>query len=56
MAENIRELTSAEVYKRCDPSIFKFETTKELNSLEELIGQERAVRAIDFGLRIKRHD
>ncbi len=56
MAENIRELTSAEVYKRCDPSIFKFETTKELNSLEELIGQERAVRAIDFGLRIKRND
>ena len=56
MNEDIRELTSAEVYKRCDPSIFKFETTKELNSLEELIGQERAVRAIDFGLRIKRND
>ncbi len=56
MDENIRELTSAEVYKRCDPSIFRFETTKDLNPLEELIGQERAVRAIDFGLRIKRND
>ncbi len=34
----------------CDPSIFKFKTTEELEPLDEVIGQKRAVQAIDFGL------
>lgn len=32
-----------------------FESTAELPPLEGMIGQERAVRATEFGLRIKRH-
>ncbi len=56
MSENIRELTSNEVYKRCDPSIFNFKTTKDLKPLDKLIGQKRAVKAIEFGLKIKRND
>ncbi len=55
MSNEIRELTVEEVYKKCDPSIFDFETTKEVSPLDKLIGQKRALRAIDFGLKIKRH-
>jgi predicted ATP-dependent protease len=34
----------------CDPKIFDFTCTKDLSPLREFIGQERAIRAIDFGL------
>jgi predicted ATP-dependent protease len=34
----------------CDPKIFKFKNTSEVKPLDTVIGQERAVEAIDFGL------
>lgn len=34
----------------CDPGQLEFDTTDELAELEGTIGQERALRAIDFGL------
>ena len=34
----------------CDPSVFKFKSTAEIDPLEDVIGQKRAVQAIDFGL------
>jgi predicted ATP-dependent protease len=34
----------------CDPKQFDFECTKELAPLREFIGQERATRAVEFGL------
>jgi predicted ATP-dependent protease len=34
----------------CDPKIFDFACTKDLSPLREFIGQDRAIRAIDFGL------
>lgn len=34
----------------CDPKIFDFECTKDLAPLGEFIGQERATRAVEFGL------
>lgn len=34
----------------CNPKIFEFECTKELAPLGEFIGQERAAKAIEFGL------
>ncbi len=37
----------------CDPSIFEFETTADITPLDQVIGQERAVRAIHFGLEMK---
>ncbi|MEW5921267.1 MAG: ATP-binding protein [Bacillota bacterium] len=43
------------LYRKCDPEIFAFETTAEMPPLEGILGQERAVRATDFGLRIKRY-
>ena len=37
----------------CDPSLFDFETTADIDPLDQVIGQERAVRAITFGLEMK---
>ncbi len=37
----------------CDPSLFDFETTADIDPLDQVIGQERAVRAITFGLQMK---
>ena len=34
----------------CDPAWFKFKSTKDLVPLQEFLGQERAVRALEFGL------
>jgi len=34
----------------CDPKLFKFECTKDLSPLREFIGQDRAIRAVEFGL------
>jgi lon-related putative ATP-dependent protease len=34
----------------CDPSLFDFECTKDLAPLREFIGQDRAIRAVEFGL------
>jgi len=36
--------------KICQPSMFKFSSTAELKPLKKIIGQERAVRSLDFGL------
>lgn len=34
----------------CDPSLFQFDCTKDLSPLGEFIGQDRATRAVEFGL------
>jgi predicted ATP-dependent protease len=39
----------------CDPAIFDFACTKEMAPLREFIGQDRAIRAIQFGLSMN-HD
>ncbi|GFE57611.1 Lon protease family protein [Geobacter sp. AOG1] len=40
----------AQLRWECDPSQFDFNTTADLNELEGSIGQERALKSIDFGL------
>jgi len=35
---------------QCDPSVFDFECTQDLAPLGEFIGQDRAIRAVKFGL------
>ncbi|MCH7824574.1 MAG: AAA family ATPase [Acidobacteria bacterium] len=47
------ELAAEQLRKRCDPEQFSFETTADVSPLEEIIGQERAIRAIRFGLDIQ---
>ncbi|NLG67456.1 MAG: AAA family ATPase, partial [Actinobacteria bacterium] len=49
------ELSSEQTYRTCDPAGFAFATTAELPPLTEIIGQERAVGAVDFGVSIKSH-
>ncbi len=50
----ISELRPEELRLRCDPSTLGFETTQELSPWEGVIGQERAVKALEFGLSIKK--
>jgi len=38
------------LYKRCEPGIFKFNTTEDISEFIGTIGQEKAVRSLDFGL------
>ncbi len=52
MENKVRELTPDELNFVCDPTQFEFETTDELPELQQIIGQDRAVRAIDFGVEI----
>ena len=48
------ELEYTQLKKGCFSDTFAFQTTAELSSLEGIIGQERALRAFDFGLAVKR--
>jgi len=49
----VKELASRDLRYTCDPSAFKFETTAQLEPLNRIIGQERAVEALKLGLGIK---
>lgn len=54
-ADEIRarhRLTPEQLRWICDPTQFRFKDTSELGIDEAIVGQERAVRALDFGLTI----
>ena len=38
---------------KCDPEIFEFESTKTLEPIEGILGQERALKALRLGVEIK---
>ena len=46
-------LPAALLYRRCDPAELPFELCSELDEAPGLIGQERAVEALNFALRIQ---
>ena len=48
-----RELKPHQLYRRCDPNLFSFKTTRELDDLNGVLGQKRAVEAIEFGIKIQ---
>lgn len=50
----IEPLGVEQLYKYCDLKIFDFKTTDELKELDEIIGQRRALKAISFGIGIKK--
>lgn len=52
---SIKALTPEQLYYACQPGELTFSTTAELEELNETIGQERAMEAIDFGVGIQ-HD
>ncbi len=47
------EVAVSKLRWQCDPKLFQFECTKDLSPLREFIGQERAIRAVEFGLNMK---
>jgi len=49
----IEPLSTDQLYTRCDPDQFDFADTGELEPLTRLIGQDRAVQAVEFGVGIR---
>ena len=49
----VEPLPAQQLRRTCDPSQFDFETTADLEDLSEIVGQERAVEAILFGIGIQ---
>jgi len=47
-----QRLKPSRLRRRCDPARFTFKTTAELKPFEGLIGQDRAIEALDLGARI----
>jgi lon-related putative ATP-dependent protease len=50
--ENALELAAKQLRRACDPASLGFETTAGLPLLSEVLGQPRAVAALEFGARI----
>lgn len=46
-------LSYRELRNECNPKLFKFNDTSKIEALEGIIGQDRAVKAMEFGLKIK---
>ncbi|MBI5327293.1 MAG: AAA family ATPase [Deltaproteobacteria bacterium] len=55
MPKKPQSLSPEELRWTCNPKQFPFKTTDEIKPLEETIGQERALRAMDFGLGLESH-
>ncbi|MEW5974947.1 MAG: ATP-binding protein [Acidobacteriota bacterium] len=49
------ELSPENLRRTCDPAKFSFETTASLPVLGEVLGQPRAVAALEFGSRVASH-
>jgi lon-related putative ATP-dependent protease len=50
---DVTPLAPEKLTRRCDRSALAFETTADLRELDEVIGQDRAVSAIRFGMGIR---
>ena len=46
------ELNYKELKTVCNPAVFKFQTTEELESIQTGIGQDRGIKALEFGINI----
>ena len=46
------ELNYKDLKKYCDPKNFTFETTEELTSIDTGIGQDRGIKAFEFGINV----
>ncbi|MBM3250443.1 MAG: ATP-dependent protease [Candidatus Omnitrophica bacterium] len=47
------ELSPQDLRNECDPATFDFEATDQISVEDKMIGQERALSAIEFGLNMK---
>lgn len=49
----ITKLTSNQLYRKCDPSKFDFNSTADLEERLSALGQDRAISAVELGIHIK---
>ena len=49
----VKPLSPEALYRHCDPADFRFKTTAELEELQPVVGQARALEAIRFGVGIQ---
>ncbi|MBI4337829.1 MAG: AAA family ATPase [Chloroflexi bacterium] len=49
----LQPLEAAQVRRTCDPAMLGFQTTADVPPLQAIIGQQRAVEALEFGLGIR---
>ena len=49
----VTELPPEKLRKTADPKLLRCDATDKVKPLEEVVGQDRAVRALKFGLEIK---
>ena len=50
--KNKNELSYNDLKMTCDSKIFSFDTTKEVNDITTGIGQERGIKALEFGIQV----
>ena len=50
--KNKKELKATDLKVSCNPSVFDFDTTADLDPIYDGIGQERGIDALEFGLQI----
>ena len=48
-------LPASQLAHRCDPAQFDFATTADLADVAQIVGQDRAFTAVEFGVGIERH-
>ena len=49
----LKALAPRALKRRCDPRSLRFRTTAELEDIDEILGQERAIEALRFGIGIR---
>jgi lon-related putative ATP-dependent protease len=54
VADPVAPLKPEALYRHCDPAELPFQTTEELKDLHNIVGQERALDALEFGIGIRR--
>ncbi|OYV16692.1 MAG: peptidase S16 lon domain-containing protein [Methylococcaceae bacterium NSP1-2] len=52
---NKKPLSPAQLYKACNLEQFQFNSTAELEDIDIMIGQERAIESLRFGIHIAKH-
>lgn len=50
--KNKNELNYKDLKMTCNPNLFNFETTEELEPIESGIGQDRGIKSLEFGLQV----
>ena len=46
------ELSYKDLKNVCNPNVFKFETTDDLDGTDAIYGQDRGIKALEFGLNV----